>query len=174
LCFFEKKQYKYSSSGKILAIKSTTPSKENEYYEYDEENRLVNKRKTDGYSTYYYRYDCDSQGRKIEERRCNGEFYDKICWEYDDKGRVLEEACYDREGKRYEHMSYKYNWQGRLVEENGENCYGFTESRKYHWRGRLKCPEGCRCKYDKHGNMIAKAHYMDYDTVVYRYKIVYR
>ena len=177
--FFERKRYVYDQHRRLLVVNGDDSS---EHYEYDKGGKLVSKREVREFFTSTDRYDYDSHGRVIEERRYSavtGEFVARTCWGYDDNGRVFESADYNSDGRRIRQFLYRYKyWLGVLVKEEREevSCNGekYNKSREYDWRGRLKCPEGCRCKYDKHGNMIAKADFNYGDTVVYRYKIVYR
>ena len=165
---FDIGKYVYNQQRKLLLVRGYNT---NLYCEYDGLGRLVSKRLVfDAGYTYTYSYDYDSQGNMVEERSydADGKLFSRVCWTYNGKGRVLEQIRYD-DGRCSEHKSYRYNLLGRLVEEkNGDVVF-----RKYDWRGRVKSSENCKCKYDKYGNIIAKAVF-GYDTVVYRYKIVYR
>ena len=108
-----------------------TRSGDNIYYnEYDNQGHLLKMIIDYGNSpndTIFYSYKFDEEGRLVEKRRQNRSEQ----WTYDSEGRLLERKVFEGEEIR-EHFTLKYDKKGVLRKSEGHGCV-ISRDPKFYW-----------------------------------------
>lgn len=103
------------------------------WFFYDEENRLIQKRRNDSYGYFSYHYEYDSLGRLLSEKyyreenlsNSKNEFIEGkkylIVQEnykyYENEDGSLEKSYFNNYGKEYQRSTYSWDDDGNLIEE---------------------------------------------------------
>ncbi|MBE6975806.1 MAG: hypothetical protein E7439_01230 [Ruminococcaceae bacterium] len=123
-------------------LTSQSPAAEHPYYyEYDEHNRIINKKDSDPFGKYYAQYTYNDQGQIVYCVSSSGRF----SYEYDAHGRLISSTRHNLSTGIQ--IDYAYDSNGVLRSSQEVHSDGYKVYKTYDAQGNLTCLK--RCQGDK-------------------------